>query len=94
MFWFHCGSEEHGGELFGEYDTAEEAAQAIARSAISAFKVDRHNIGSRSYTIIEAASKAAAEKIVARQFPQDPDPIPKGLDESGRDADGTRRGYW
>jgi hypothetical protein len=56
--------------------------------------VDRHNIGSRSYTIIEAASKAAAEKIVARQFPQDPDPIPKGLDESGRDADGTRRGYW
>ena len=31
MFWFHCGSEEHGGELFGEYDTAEEAAQAIAR---------------------------------------------------------------
>ena len=33
MFWVHMGSSEFGGEVFGEYDTPVDAAQAVAFGA-------------------------------------------------------------
>ena len=70
MFWVHSGSEEHGGELFGRYDTVEEASQSVARLALGAFENDKHNVGARSYTILEADTKDEAEQIVKDQFPE------------------------
>ena len=59
MFWVSMGSTEFGGEIFGAYDTPEEAAQAVARLALNAFK--EHDSIDRCYSIIEADSREAAE---------------------------------
>lgn len=65
-FFVHMGSDEFGGELFGEYDTAVLASEAVARLALESFLISQKNGSSvtRSFAIIKAHSKAAAEKIV------------------------------
>ncbi len=63
MFWVNMSSGEFGGEVFGEYDTPEEAAQAVARLALAAF--NEQDDVTRSFTIIEADSRAEAEEFVA-----------------------------
>lgn len=62
-YWIHTASE-HGGELFGPYVTLEGAGRALANLALAAFWQERHAIGERSYTIIAARSRTAAECIV------------------------------
>ncbi len=60
MFWLHMGSEEFGGEVFGCFDTPEEAAQAAANILLKGFKLG--DGVQRGFLIVEASSKNAAEK--------------------------------
>ena len=59
MFWVHMGSSEFGGEVFGEYDTPVDAAQAVARLALRAFEQQDDTV--RSFTIVEADTRQEAE---------------------------------
>jgi len=64
-YFVHVGSQENGGDIFGEYPDLNEAGEAVKRLAIKAFDIDQHNVGARSYTIIQAAHKTAAERVVS-----------------------------
>jgi hypothetical protein len=66
-YFIHCGHEDFGGDLFGPYDSLRKAANGVARLVTKAHETDCHNIGARSYTIIQALDYDAAEAIVAAQ---------------------------
>ena len=63
MFWVNMSSNEFGGEFFSGYDTPEDAAQAIARLALSVYETGGGI--ARSFLIVEADSKEEAEGKVA-----------------------------
>lgn len=64
MFWVNMTSNEFGGELFGGYNTPEDAAQAIARLSLDAFKL-ADGIP-RSFLIVEADTKEEAEQEISK----------------------------
>lgn len=67
-YWVHKGHET-GGELNGPYATPDAAGGAIAAMAITAFKLEGNQaVGERTFAIVDAKSKAAAEKTVNAMF--------------------------
>ena len=62
MFYLSMSSEEFGGEIFGDYDTPEDAAQSAARILLEAHAL--HDGIARAFLIVEADSKAAAGKKI------------------------------
>ena len=61
-YYLHCGSEEFRGDIYGGYDTPEEAAQAAARILLKGFQL-KDNV-QRAFLIVKARSKEAAERKV------------------------------
>jgi hypothetical protein len=54
------GSEEYGGELFGDYETPEAAAAAAADILLRGFKSG--DVTQRAFLIVAAPNKRSAEK--------------------------------
>ena len=63
MFWVYMSSSEFGGEIFGGYESPEDAAQTVARLALAAYQQDDGI--PRSFRIIAADNKRDAEQQIA-----------------------------
>ena len=95
MFFVHCGSAEFGGELFGSYDIQDEAAAAIGRLAISGLTAYKKDGIVRSYRIIEAKGKVAAEAQIDNDGTDELGWPPEHMEDDleGRDITGKEEGY-
>lgn len=61
-YWLHVGHEVFGGDLYGSYDTPEEAAQAGANIMLEVFR--QGDVFDRIFRIVEAKTKQEAAAYV------------------------------